>query len=404
MTSLRSDGAVVLRLVLFTGLAACTALVIVLPGILGPGVGWTLALALVAGFAAVEAIALTMPRGEHFHIVGGVGIAACMALTPVGVALVYLGGALAAALASSSSSRLPNHVANIVRRAITLLIAGYGYAYLTLEVPLVPDRIGTFWPAIFVGVAFMFADVFGWSLQSDDGSVASAVRTTRTLVSLLGAVYLGQVSVGIVLALVLPSLGGLAVLVLVVLMLIMLHTSGLLLRVRSAYNRTVSVLARTAEMSTTDRIGHGERVATVCGVLGRRLGLDAQKVERLTLAALVHDIGQIGSSPEEEFDPVEQARLGAELIGQVSFLASLAPVVRRLPQSYEEFIDPRETDGLLSRIVRVASDYDDAADTASGEPCIAGCLEAFVGLSGSIYDPRVVDALVAAIDKREITP
>ncbi len=370
---------------------------------LGSGAGWLLVLALTAGFAAVEAVALTMSRGEQFHIVGGVGIAACMVLAPTGVVLVYLGGALLALLAASSSMRLRSHLANIVRRGSTLYLASWSYTYLTLGMPLDPGRAGTFWPAIVVGVAFMLADTLGWSLQSDGGSVVGALRTTHTLISLLGAVYLGQVSVGIVMALVLPSLGGLAVLVLVVLMLIMLHTSGLLLRVRAAYNRTVSVLARTAEMSTEGSVGHGERVATICGVLGRRLGLDGHKVERLTLAALVHDIGQIGVNPEAGPNPAEQARLGSELIAQVSFLASLAPVVRRLPLSHDEYMDHRETDGLLSRIVRVASDYDDVVGSESAAvDDVSEALSVFLESSHSVYDPRVIEALVVALDRGEI--
>lgn len=385
-------------------LACLGGLLALAPRLFPDSPGWLL-LALVAGFAAVEVVALPMPRGGRFRVVAGVGIASIMLLAPLAVVAVYVTGALFGVLMEDDSSRFAAHARGVARRGATLWLASLWYGVLSSSTPFQPDKFETYWPAILVALGFMAADLVGWSVQNDRHSGSSALRTTRVLTSLLGAAYLGQVSVGIVLALVLPSLGVLAVLVLVVLMLIMQHTSGLLLRVRSAYTRTVSALARTAEMSTRNQVGHGERVAATCAILGRRMGLSGQTIERLTLAALVHDIGQIGVASDSSVNPVQLAAKGAELIAQVSFLASLAPVVRRHHLAYHEYLDTADSDGLLSRIVHVACALDWSSAVGSSENRVEpgmSALEQFSAKAGSEYDPLVVEHLMQAVAAGEI--
>jgi diguanylate cyclase (GGDEF)-like protein/putative nucleotidyltransferase with HDIG domain len=57
---------------------------------------------------------------------------------------------------------------------------------------------------------------------------------------------------------------------------------------------TVVNLAQALDMRDAGTARHSESVGEFCAMMGRELGLDPQRVERLRLAGLLHDIGKIG--------------------------------------------------------------------------------------------------------------
>jgi hypothetical protein len=77
----------------------------------------------------------------------------------------------------------------------------------------------------------------------------------------------------------------------------------------------------------------------------------------------------------------------------VSFLASLAPVVRRHPHAFSEYLDVQDSDGLLSRLVHLASDFDEMVTTSSLVDA-----RAFVQAgAGTEYDPTAVWGLETCV-------
>ena len=58
--------------------------------------------------------------------------------------------------------------------------------------------------------------------------------------------------------------------------------------------QTVQSLARTIEKHDPHTGGHQRRVAELSAAMGRRLGLDRERLEGLYLGALVHDAGKVG--------------------------------------------------------------------------------------------------------------
>lgn len=359
---------------------------------------------MVLAVLTVEYVSLPMPQGGRFRLVAGVAIAGIMLLDVGSVTLVYAAGTAAAIVMDQDDERLSFHILNGFRRTATTATIALLYSSVLHGVLPRPDQIGTIVPAVIAAVSFLALDVTGWIIV-DRGLLGSSLpRSVSGVLQLLGGVYLGQVSVGIVLAVVYPRLGAVSVVVLVTLMLIMQHTFGLLLRVRAAYTRTVSALAKAVEMSEGERIGHCERVAASAAVIGRRLGLAGPVIERLTLAALVHDIGRI-SIPvgKSSLEPRILAHSGARLVSEVSFLAAVAPVVRKQYLDNQEYLDQRDTDGLLARIIRAACDYDCLLLNESGGLASS---EAIVRMKQGIpntYDPEVIAALEYAGDSGEIS-
>ena len=60
-----------------------------------------------------------------------------------------------------------------------------------------------------------------------------------------------------------------------------------------AYRQTIESLAMAPELGGLVPAGHAERVATLVGSMGRRLGLPETDLDDLEMAALLHHVGQV---------------------------------------------------------------------------------------------------------------
>lgn len=160
--------------------------------------------------------------------------------------------------------------------------------------------------------------------------------------------------------------------------------------------------------------GHSRRVADMARVIGRALGLREREIERIVVAALLHDVGKI----HEIFGPIlsKPGKLTAEesaimrthpikseeLARNVSSLKDTLPLIRHHHENWDGSGYP---DGLFgaaiplgSRIIMFA-DTIDAMTTdrpyrsALGESAVRKELEKF---RGKQFDPKIYDALVAS--------
>jgi len=160
--------------------------------------------------------------------------------------------------------------------------------------------------------------------------------------------------------------------------------------------------------------GHSRRVANMARVISRALGLRDREIERIVVAALLHDVGKI----HEVFGPIlsKPGKLTAEesaimrthpiksedLARNVSSLKDVLPLIRHHHENWDGSGYP---DGLFgatiplgSRIVMFA-DTIDAMTTdrpyraALGETAVRKELEKF---RGKQFDPKIYDTLVAS--------
>lgn len=153
--------------------------------------------------------------------------------------------------------------------------------------------------------------------------------------------------------------------------------------------------------------GHSERVAKYAETLGKKIGLDGEEMKKLKLAALLHDIGRLGTFEhlidkpskftEEEYELVRRHPIiGAEMLEKIGFLNEVVYSIRH----HHERIDGKGyPDGLkgkniplFSRILHVADSFDSmTADrpykSRSGKDY--AFLE-FKRCSGSQFDPEIV--------------
>jgi len=169
-------------------------------------------------------------------------------------------------------------------------------------------------------------------------------------------------------------------------------------------------LATALEAKDAVTRGHSARVAHMCLHAGLVLGIRRQELERLEVAASLHDLGKIGV-PETilnkpgPLDPEEMELIrrhpavGAEMLEEIPLLKDLAPVVRG---HHERFGGGGYPDGLKgsaiplhSRIIAVA-DALDAMLMPRPYRRVRTVEEALAELrlcAGSQFDPLVVEAL-----------
>ncbi len=180
-------------------------------------------------------------------------------------------------------------------------------------------------------------------------------------------------------------------------------------RMRQAYEDTVRGFVKAVEALDPYTKGHTERVAQFCRMTGERLGLDAEALEVLRWAALIHDVGKLAAPAEligkdGPLSERENARLGRqmrvveELLSRVDFLAPAveaittddgaadsAPVIGRVLGAADAFDAMTTTRSYRSAITQAAAFYHLRADAdRHGSDVTEALIEAIID-SGVVY-------------------
>ncbi len=181
----------------------------------------------------------------------------------------------------------------------------------------------------------------------------------------------------------------------------------------------VKTLIRAMEIKGINVKGHSERVAFIAREIGRELGFNEEKLNKLYQAGLLHDIGKIVIpdtilakaevglkylDPEErkivELHPV----FGATLIEEISALRELAPWIRYHSERYDGSGFPEGLKGekipLEARILSLAETFD-AIVSRKGEGKISSMKAALKRLEElrEKWDPQVLEAAKKVIPK-----
>ena len=118
--------------------------------------------------------------------------------------------------------------------------------------------------------------------------------------------------------------------------------------------------------------GHSERVKDYTMVIGRSLGFSAAELERLEIAALLHDVGKIGIDDRilrnriytpDEFEIMKtHPDKGAAILAQIEQLRDIIPGMRAHHENYDGSGYPQGLKGeeipLLGRVITVADTFD----------------------------------------------
>jgi putative nucleotidyltransferase with HDIG domain len=182
---------------------------------------------------------------------------------------------------------------------------------------------------------------------------------------------------------------------------------------RNFFTHVTDVLVTALDAHLDQQYGHTQRVAQYANRIGRVLGLDDRRLERLHFAALLHDIGMLKldrahhrSRKAAEKHPM----LGYRMLHRIRLWEDIAPFV----QHHHEWFDGSgypaglcaEDIPLESRIIAVADAFDAITSDTSYKPARSvdeAARELREG-AGTQFDPRLVEVLLGLVAEGAIQP
>jgi diguanylate cyclase (GGDEF)-like protein len=189
---------------------------------------------------------------------------------------------------------------------------------------------------------------------------------------------------------------------------------------RREHRLLATALARAVDAKDAGTRNHCETVSELCVLIGQALGLDADRIERLRLAGLLHDVGKIGVSDgilrkpgrlnaDEAAEMSGHVRIGHAIVAS----AELEEEARWVRHHHEHFDGSGYPDGLRgeeippeSRIILVADAFEAMTSDRPYRRArpVHEALAELECLAGTQFDPVCVDALRFALSPDEIHP
>jgi HD-GYP domain-containing protein (c-di-GMP phosphodiesterase class II) len=174
-----------------------------------------------------------------------------------------------------------------------------------------------------------------------------------------------------------------------------------------------SLEAVSTALDAKDRYthGHSERVAWLGTQLAEAIGLDAEEVERIRIAGLVHDVGKIGVPEavlckagrltDDEFDQIKKhPRIGYNILKGIPKIDDVLDGVLYHHERWDGRGYPTRLAGeaipLYGRILAVADTFDAMSSTRSYRQAMPRekVLEEITHCAGSQFDPALTDPFV----------
>jgi diguanylate cyclase (GGDEF)-like protein len=177
----------------------------------------------------------------------------------------------------------------------------------------------------------------------------------------------------------------------------------------------VMLLAETLDLRDAGTAQHSRTVGAFAKRTATGLGLDAERVERIHAAGVLHDLGKLGIADAILYKPgpldddewkeiMRHPEIGARILEHAG-LSDIACWVRAHHERLDGRGYPKGIGGheipLEARILAVADAYEAMiADRPyrAGMPAASAC-EELIRCSGTQFDPAVVDVFLAALDR-----
>jgi len=169
-------------------------------------------------------------------------------------------------------------------------------------------------------------------------------------------------------------------------------------------------------------VAHAYRVMSLARITARRLEISQERISRLSLAALFHDIGKIaipkaildkpGPLTDEEWDMVRHhPELGGQMLLKAGGdWASLAPIVAAHHERWDGRGYPyglaKDAIPLEARILTLADAYDAmiSARVYQRPLTLEEARAEMQRCAGHQFDPDVVTAFLHVLDEQEVPP
>lgn len=174
------------------------------------------------------------------------------------------------------------------------------------------------------------------------------------------------------------------------------------------YRSTILALINLTEERDTYTAGHTRRVAEYARMLAQEMGFDEDRVTKLYEAAILHDIGKIvtpdsvllkpGKLTPREYNVIkEHVIVGESILFNIEFDDEIVDIVKyhheRCDGSGYPYGLTCDEIPIMARILAVADTFDAMTTNRIYKPrkTVEVSLKELQSLSGTLYDPEVVD-------------
>ena len=185
---------------------------------------------------------------------------------------------------------------------------------------------------------------------------------------------------------------------------------------RDLFISTIKSLAAAIDAKDPYTRGHSDRVARLSLAIAREMSLDRQNVERVQIAALLHDVGKIGLDDavlrkperlsEEEYGLVKRhPTMGANIMEPIKQLKDIIPGIRHHHEAFDGSGYPDGLAGgeipLIARIIAVADTFDAMTSDRLYQKAMDDefVTKTLGRLSGTRFDPNVVQVFITSHSK-----
>ncbi|HVB59282.1 MAG TPA: HD domain-containing phosphohydrolase [Candidatus Acidoferrales bacterium] len=182
---------------------------------------------------------------------------------------------------------------------------------------------------------------------------------------------------------------------------------------------SIRMLAAAIDEKDPYTRGHTGRVAKYSSIIGEGMGMNEEDLDRLRIAALLHDVGKIGVDDrvlkkpgkltDEEFELMKQHTIkGANIMRPVAQLKDVLPGIELHHERMDGNGYPYGLRGeripLMARIIAVADTLDAITTNRPYQSAmdLEFAMDRIRSLAISKFDPEVVAALESAIDAGQL--
>jgi putative nucleotidyltransferase with HDIG domain len=233
---------------------------------------------------------------------------------------------------------------------------------------------------------------------------------------LLLASDLGFAALGLVIAALWAVLGPAAAAIVLVPLYVARWAMAQFAEQHRAHTATLRALCQAVETKDFYTRGHSERVSRGAGMIARQIGMRTDRAEAVRFAGMLHDVGKLGvptkvlqkegSLTEEEYATIQLHPMrGLEIVREIGFLnEALTGIMhhhermdgRGYPMGFAGHEIPE-----FARIIAVADAFDSMTSTRAYRQAtrIAAAIDELRRGAGTQFDPKIVDAFIAALDR-----
>ena len=343
-------------------------------------------------------------------------LAAVVLLGPGGAALVG-----ATSLISLRRGGLRERAFNGAMYALSAFAAGEAYLALGGQVGVpkptaFPAIILPFAVAAAVHVAVNHGLLWSMLLLLPPAGVSAQRGRLDLHLSLLLVSDLGYATLGLLIAALWHLVGPFAVVLVLIPLFVARWAMAQFAAQEGAYSATMAALCQAVETKDFYTRGHSERVSRGATLLARQIGMGAERVEAIRYAGMLHDVGKLGvptkvlqkTGPltEEELAAIQLHPMrGLEIVRQIGFLTEALDGIMHHHERMDGKGYPMGLAGdeipEFARVIAVADAFDSMTSTRSyrGARSVEEAVAELRKCSGLQFDPVLVDAFIAALDK-----